>query len=135
MSDSKPTPPKDQKADSFLGRLSVVIFSSALLAILVANFNLPDPNLSSETRGLLESLRTFSLWGWLAFFVIIYLSGRRSEVEAECFKVFGTYWFDEGFSFWTSPGLFALLFYFVGWFFWIPLRSVVIWVNELFFRS
>jgi hypothetical protein len=130
MPDSKPTPPEDQKADSFLGRLSVVIFSSALLAILVANINLPGSDLSSETRRLLESLRTFSLLGWLAFFVIIYLSGRRSEVEAKYLKVFGKDVAQDAII-WFFPIFFAMIVYCVSWLLWrIP--EGIRWVGELF---
>jgi hypothetical protein len=130
MPDSKPTPPEDQKADSFLGRLSVVIFSSVLLAILLANINLPNSDLSSENRGELESLRTFSLLGWLAFLVIIYLSGRRSEVEAKILKVFGDF-FQDTFTIWFSPLIFAMIVYGVSWLLW-RLPEGIRWVGELF---
>ena len=102
MPDNKPSPTENPEADSFLGRLSVVVYSLALLAVFVANANLPNPN--TGQRELLDYLFGIPVLGWPTYLVIIYLSGRYAEVHTKCFKVFGKHLPVEKDAFlWMSP--------------------------------
>jgi hypothetical protein len=83
MSDNKARPTENPKPDSFLGRLSIVLSYSVLSAICCVTFNLVR-DLSSESRQFHISLLIFLLLGWLVYAVIIYLSGRCSEVAHQC---------------------------------------------------
>ena len=84
MTDNKPTPTENPKPYSFLGRLSIVVSYSVLSAICYVTFSLINRNLSSESHRFHISLLTFLLLGWLVYAVIIYLSGRCSEVAYQC---------------------------------------------------
>jgi hypothetical protein len=133
MPGKNPTPPEDKKADSFLVRLSVVLLCFACLATLAATLNLPNPDKgqSKEHRELLESIWGFSVLGWLAYLVIIYLAGRSEEVFTG-FKRLCESWFPASFSFFAfTPLVFGMCVWLFGWFAWrIP--DGIIWVVKLF---
>lgn len=117
MSDSKPSPTENPEADSFLGRLSVVVYSLALLAVFVANANLPNPN--TGQRELLDYLFGIPVLGWPTYLVIIYLSGRYAEVQTKCFKVFGKHLPVEKDAFlWMSPLILGFVVFCIFWLLW-----------------
>ena len=134
MIGEKQNPPEDKKADSFLVRLSVVLLCFAFLATLVATLNLPNPDTgqSKELRERLERMWLFSVFGWLAYLVIIYLAGRIDEAFIGFKKVCESWFPDRGFfSFALAPLGFGMLVWVFGWFAWrIP--DGIIWVAKLF---
>lgn len=117
MSDSKPTPKENQESDSFLCRLSVVIYSLALLAVFLANVNLPNPN--TGQRELLDSLFQIPVLGWPTYLAIIYLSGRYAEVHAKCIKVFGKHLpVEQSLFLWLSPLVLGFFIFCIFWLLW-----------------
>ncbi len=129
MSDKVPKPTEDKKADSFLVRFSIVVLSTASLASIVANLNLANPN--TGQLEMLESMQVFSVLGWLAYLVVIYLAGRFEEAFTGCQRLCDS-WLSAEFSFFAlAPVAFGICAWIFGWFVWrIP--HGIRWVVEFF---
>jgi hypothetical protein len=141
MSDSKPTPSEKQEADSFLGRLSVVVFylvmAGALVAALVSTR--PDSIASESQRRLGDLIIVCAVLGWVFFLTIVYLAGRYSEVLVMCVKALGVdkpkidghIFFNDGLLFWTLP-IPAFIVSGVCWWILWRIPDAINWVGELF---
>ena len=130
MSDNKLISNEINETDTFLGRLSVVVLSIALFVSLAANLGLSHPSPEIKILGYSpDKLFAFSCFGWLAYLIIIYLSGRYSEVQAKCVKTFGNK-LEENFLFWTVPVPVGCIFYCVAGLLW-RLPDFIHWVFVL----
>jgi len=129
MSEKEPKPTEDKKADPFLVRFSVVVLSTALLASVMASINLANPN--TGQLEMLESMRTFSILGWPAYLVIIYLAGRIEDAFISWKMLCGTWLPDGNFFFAGAPAVCGVFAWIFGWFAWrIPYG--IRWVVEFF---
>jgi len=130
MPDSKPTPPEDQKADSFVGRLSVVCMYMASIAGGVAGVGLSMPTSDPTKHKFFENLFVISIFVWPAYLVIIYLCGRYKEAFKRCFPGASVH----GDSFYGPsliPFAVSVAVWVVSWFMW-RLPDGIRWVGELF---
>ncbi len=141
MSDSKPTPSEKQEADSFLGRLSVVVFYLVMAGAFVAALfsTRPDSLARESQRGFGELIIVCAVLGWVFFLTIVYLAGRYSEVLVMCVKALGVdkpktdgqIFFSDGLLFWTLP-IPAFIVSGVCWWIMWRIPDAVVWIGKLF---
>jgi hypothetical protein len=141
MSDNNPTSPANQKDDSFLGRLFVVVFYSVVTGAIVAAIMLTKPGSidSDPQRRFGDSIIKYTQLGWMFFLTIVYLAGRFSELLVAGRKALGErkpkierpMAFIDAMGFWMLP---SLAFIFSGGCFWILWRipDAIKWVAEFF---
>ena len=140
MSDNKPSPTENPEADSFLGRLSVVVFYSVMAGALVAGLlsTRPDSITSESQRRFGDSIVLWAEFGWVFFLTIVYLAGRYSEVLVMCGKALGgskpkidrPMAFSDALGFWLLPLVVFILSSVCCWILWrIP--DAIKWVGEL----
>jgi hypothetical protein len=84
MSDNKPTPTENQEADTFVGRLSVVVMCLASIVSVMSMIVLTQPDLSSTRHSFWGNVFIIFALGWLAYLSIVYLFGRFKEASKMC---------------------------------------------------
>ena len=141
MSDNKPTPTENQEADSFLGRLSVVVFYLVMAGALVAGLLTTRPGTwASASQSRFDWIVYCAEFGWVSFLTIVYLAGRYYEVLGVLAKALGVnktgkidrpISFSDGAQLWLLPigaYIFSLVCFGIIW----RIPDGIRWLGELF---
>jgi hypothetical protein len=141
MSDNNPSPTENPEADSFLGRLSVVVFYLVMAGALVTGVLTTRPGTwASASQIRFELIVSCAEFGWVSFLTIVYLAGRYYEVLGVLAKALGVnktkkidrpISFSDGALFWLLP-LLAYLFSSVCFGIIWRIPDGIRWVGELF---
>jgi hypothetical protein len=87
MSDNKPTPTENQEADTFVGRLSVVVMCLASIVSGMSSIVLTQPDVSSTRQSFWDDVLKVCVLGWPAYLSVIYLFGRFKEASKRCYSL------------------------------------------------